>query len=654
MNSRLRLVKDLLWFVALFGLVAGVFRIWFGLGATTNLSDAMPWGLWKVLNMIAGVALSTSGFTVGFLVYVLKLEQFKPLVKPAVLVAFLGYGCSCLALLFDIGLPQRFWHPFVMWNEHSFLFEVFWCVSLYFTVTAIELSPTILKRLGMEKLSAWLHRIAFGVVVVGISLSSLHHSSLGSLFLVTPLRLHPLWYSSFIPWFFIISAIGAGLMFIILVRIGYAYFFNPEPVFGKQAEAAAGEACQRSGVGNTSRSRTPGTEIKMLERLAIIAASILALYLLMKVIDLFSTGSISALLAGTWESWLFAFELFIAAILPVVVIAIPRTRRSPYGLGLAALSASLGLALNRVDVGIFGYFQDALVPYFPSLAEWAVSFAVVAAAALAFFVISENFPIFDDRWKRREESLGFFRYSFDRLSHVCNTVLTDSLQRRTIIAVFAIPLAWILLYPPYHQGSQAEYAIVPSTGLDPMRTVLLIDGNRDAIKTEFHHADHQKRLGGENSCSKCHHATMPNDHATPCSRCHRNMITATNIFDHEKHMSYLVKSEHLTGLHPTNRSCAFCHTKEQPKSAANAKECTECHKENMRIQEQLDEHLALASACSFQAAMHDRCITCHNREEAQHPDKNLSHCSNCHKSLQPSAGSAMQALRSARDVLAPK
>jgi Ni/Fe-hydrogenase subunit HybB-like protein len=644
-NNKLRFFKDLLWFVTLFGLIAGIFRLWFGLGATTNLSDAMPWGLWKILNMIAGVALATSGFTIGFLVYVLKLKQFKPLVKPAVLVAFLGYGSSCLALLFDIGLPQRFWHPFIMWNEHSFLFEVFWCVSLYFMVTAIELSPTIMKRLGAERFATWLHRIAFGVVVVGISLSSLHHSSLGSLFLVTPLRLHPLWYSTFIPWFFIISAIGAGMMFIIFVRIAYAYFYDPEPVFGNLLESKTGTDYLPVESAALTAKASPGPEMKILERLAMIAASVLTLYFLLKIGELINSGSIHYLLAGTWESWLFAFELFLAAVLPVILVAIPRTRRSPYWLGLAALSASVGLGLNRVDVGIFGYFHDALVPYFPSPAEWALSIGVVAAAALIFFFISENFPIFDDSWKRKDESLGYFRYSFDRLSHVWNTVLTNSLQRRTIIAVIAIPLAWILLYPPYHQSSDTTYAIAPSIGLNPTRSVLLIDGNRDGIKTEFPHVDHQKRLGGENSCGKCHHVTMPNDHATPCSRCHRNMILCTNIFDHGKHMQYVVKSEHLTGFHPTNRSCTVCHTKEQAKSAANTKECTECHTKDMRIQEKLDGHLALEFASSFQTAMHDRCIACHRNEEAKHPDKNLSRCSNCHESLRPFSESAIQALR---------
>ena len=130
MTKRTRVFKDVLWVIALAGLVAAVLRLWFGLGATTNLSDSLPWGFWKILNMVGGVALSTSGFMVGLLVYVLRMERFRPYVKPAILIAFLGYGCSCLALLFDIGLPHRFWHPIFMWNFNSFLFEVCWCVLL--------------------------------------------------------------------------------------------------------------------------------------------------------------------------------------------------------------------------------------------------------------------------------------------------------------------------------------------------------------------------------------------------------------------------------------------------------------------------------------------------------------------------------------------
>ena len=278
MTARTRGLKDPLWAVALVGLVAGVFRLWFGLGATTNLTDQVPWGLWKVLNMVAGVAISTSGFTVGFLVYVLRLERFRPLVKPAILVAFLGYGCSCTALMFDIGLPWRFWHPFVMWNEHSFLFEVFWCVILYFTITAIELAPTVFEKLRAEKAAHFLHHIAFGVVVVGISLSSLHHSSLGSLFLVTPQRLHPLWYTPLLPFLFILSAMGAGIMFLILVRILHAHWYDPEVVFGPPRVERELCLIRAEGKSEAELPRATGPAMPRLTALASIATGILGVY----------------------------------------------------------------------------------------------------------------------------------------------------------------------------------------------------------------------------------------------------------------------------------------------------------------------------------------------------------------------------------------
>ena len=146
MSERACTVKDVLWFLVFAGAVAIVLRLWYGLGATTNLSDAVPWGLWKILNMVAGVALATGGFTIGLLVYVLGLERLRPLVKPAVLIAFLGYGSSVFALFLDIGLPHRIWHPFVMWNPRSFLFEVAMCVATYFALTVAELAPTLLER----------------------------------------------------------------------------------------------------------------------------------------------------------------------------------------------------------------------------------------------------------------------------------------------------------------------------------------------------------------------------------------------------------------------------------------------------------------------------------------------------------------------------
>jgi len=638
MNTRVRNLKDILWILALVGAVAGGFRLWFGLGPTTNLNDAVPWGLWKILNMVAGVAISTSGFTVGFLVYVLKLERFRPLMKPAILVAFLGYGCSCLALLFDIGLPQRFWHPIVMWNHHSFLFEVFWCVLLYFTVTSIELAPVVFEKLRAEKVTRFLHKIAFAAVVVGISLSSLHHSSLGSLFLVTPQRLHPLWYTPLLPLLFILSAMGAGMMFVILIRYLHAYLYDPEAVFGPTHLERQLILLRQRKEGEGGPGRPEGRDLPMLTALASIATGILGLYLVVQLFSLFSTGGWEALFAGSWESWLFGFEVLFLAILPILLVWLPQARHSPMALGMAALSASVGLALNRMDVGIFGYFRDAQTVYFPSLVEWAVSVGVVAAAGLAFLFFVETFPIFEEGWRKRRRAARLSCASFDSFSKVWETALSKGPERITVLAVLVVPLAWAILYPPFHQDSAPD--VRPAAGMDVQRTALLIDGNRGGVTTEFPHNEHKERLGGDTSCVNCHHMALPGDETTPCSRCHRKLVAPTLIFDHEYHETAVAEEEDLSGLVPENQSCTVCHTKGEAKTAETAKDCMECHDQDPGWSD-MEEGADLARARSYMEAMHVNCVDCHEEEAAIQDRPTLPDCATCHSSLEARPGTGL-------------
>ncbi|MFP4527181.1 MAG: NrfD/PsrC family molybdoenzyme membrane anchor subunit [Candidatus Kapaibacterium sp.] len=627
MDNTKRFIKDALWFLVFWGIIAAIFRMWFGLGATTNLTDQMPWGLWKILNMIAGVALSTCGFTVGFLVYVLKIERFKPLLRPAILIAFLGYGSSCVALLFDIGLPERFWHPFVMWNEHSFLFEVFWCVILYFTVTFIELIPNILEKYKADRIVKFLHKIAIAAVIIGISLSSLHHSSLGSLFLTAPQRLHELWYSELIPWLFIVSAMAGGMMFLIFVKIIHARLNNPERVFGLHYGKSGALTCVFNERKTANTDKLYGPEMPMLSNLAVIAASLLGIYLLLKIYALFTGGGWHALRAGTWESWLYGFELLIGVVLPIALVIIPRTRRSPYGIGTAAFSASFGLVLNRLDVGIFGFFRDAQQIYFPSLAEWSLSIGVIAAAALLFIYISDNFTIFDDEWKSRNLEKGVFRATFDSFSRVWSTVLHNDIYRISLMAVFVIPVSFIAQYPPFDSPETTK--VEPAAGINIERTVLLIDGNSAKMNTTFSHDDHKRRLGGEKSCRTCHHLSMPGDNSTPCYRCHTNMYHRSKIFDHDYHMHAVGSQIELAGLHPENRSCSRCHPTHSAKTGNNAISCTNCHNEDMDMEDHA-EKFEFMYADSYMDAMHKNCIGCHEQEEKQ-IDKNLSSCETCHQ-----------------------
>jgi Ni/Fe-hydrogenase subunit HybB-like protein len=553
--------------------------------------------------------------------------------------------------MLDIGLPHRIWHPILMWNGRSFLFEVAWCVMLYFTVTIVELSPTVLEQLRLRRAAGFLHDIAPGVVLVGIALSSLHHSSLGSLFLVTPQRLHALWYSEWIPVHFILSAMGAGMMAVVLVKILYARSYDPDSIFGRAAFAPKGSAAATCAMETREAEGTRGTgpDFPMVRRLAVVAAGVLGCYLAIKIADLVASGGWRHLLAGTWESWLYAMELAVAALLPLLLVALPRTGRTPGGLLAAATCAVAGLIWNRLDVGIFGYFRDAGVVYFPSLVEWAVSLGVVAAAILVFLYAVENLPIFDAMWRRRQEARRRFVPAFDRVSRVWYTALGRRLDRVSLIAVFAVALAWILMYPPYRDDFRRPSTTAqPPLALDAERAVLRLDANRSALAAEFPHREHQQRLGKQSSCGHCHHLSAPSDHATPCSRCHRNTERVTDIFRHAAHLTAVAEDDGLRGLHPANHSCASCHTPGLTMSVHSAKSCLSCHSRDMSPSRPPDGPFAMRRASGYRVAMHDTCIACHERERERLERPALADCSTCHRELRYREPTAEERERVAR------
>ena len=365
MTVKTRHLVDLLFVLALFGLVAAAIRLGEGLGATTGLTDEIPWGLWKIVNMIAGVALATGGFVLAFAVHVLHLNVLKPLLRPAILTAFLGYGSSCLALLFDIGLPHRCWHPLFFWNEHSFLFEVFWCVLLYFTVTALEVSPIALEGSRFARVRAFLHRIGGPIMLLEITLSTLHHTSL---------RI-PLPRESHAPARAVVHAVAAAAlhpvgrrmreMMVVLLTLAASRFHGvPAPIVALQKAAGA-------------------------------AAVVLAAHLALRVFDLASRGAAGLLVSGQWEAWVCILELLALGVLPIAMLSVPRLRQSPGPWGSAGLFAVAGVVLNRVDVGILGYLRAGGTAYRPALAEIALTLGIPAAAAIVFLWFISRFQVFE-------------------------------------------------------------------------------------------------------------------------------------------------------------------------------------------------------------------------------------------------------------------
>jgi len=356
--------KVVLGLVLLAGASATFLRFTQGLGASTHLSDAFPWGLWIGFDVLCGVMLAAGGFTLTATVYIFNLKKFKPIVRPTVLTAFMGYLLVVVALLFDLGRGYRIWHPLVMWNPRSVMFEVAWCVTLYTTVLALEFAPIVFERLNLEKLLRIQRAISIPLVIAGVMLSTLHQSSLGSLYLIVPDKLHPFWYSPLLPLLFFVSAICVGLAMTIFESSMSARHF------GKQLE------------------------MDLLIRLGRALLVALIVYSVLRFQDLADRGALKLVLKGGYETGLFLVEIALGLLLPIILLVFPRVRESAGGLYLASIFVVLGFVTNRMNVAITGMEASSGVHYFPKWTEWAVTASIVGAGFALFALAVKYLPIF--------------------------------------------------------------------------------------------------------------------------------------------------------------------------------------------------------------------------------------------------------------------
>jgi Ni/Fe-hydrogenase subunit HybB-like protein len=348
------------------GTVAAAMRFTRGLGAATNLSDQFPWGLWIGFDVLTGVGLAAGGFTITAAVYIFNLKRFTPIIRPTVLTAFLGYLFVIFALLFDLGQPHRIWHALVMWNPRSVMFEVAWCVMLYTTVLALEFSPIVFERLNLERPRRIMRAISVPLVIVGVILSTLHQSSLGSLYLIVPEKLHPLWYSPLLPVFFFTSAIAAGLAMVIVESY----------------------LCQRAFNHHLA--------MDLLEPLGRVMVVVLSVYGILRLQDLARRGALAGLRQPDYEGTMFLLEIGLGVLLPILLLAIPRIRGTQPGLVTGAFLAVLGFVMNRMNVSVTGMERASGVTYLPSWMEFAVSIGLVAAGFAIFGLAVRYLPIFPE------------------------------------------------------------------------------------------------------------------------------------------------------------------------------------------------------------------------------------------------------------------
>jgi len=347
------------------GFYATVLRFTKGLGAATNLSDRFPWGLWIGFDVVCGVGLAAGGFTLAAAVHVFNLRSFHPVLRPAILTAFLGYALVAVALLYDLGRPYNIWHPLIMWNPHSVMFEVAWCVMLYLTVLALEFSPAVFARLRMQRPLKVLNAITIPLVIVGVLLSTLHQSSLGSLFLIVPSKLHPYWYSPLLPILFFISAVGTGMAIVIFESNLSARAFGRE------------------------------IEMPLLVVLGRAMAVVLGLYGILRLGDLWRRGALIHLREPTTETLLFALEISVGLFIPLLLLLLPQVRENQEGLFMIAVMVITGFLLNRLNVSITGLEYSAHAHYFPKWTEVAVTLSLVGTMFLFFALAVRYLNVFE-------------------------------------------------------------------------------------------------------------------------------------------------------------------------------------------------------------------------------------------------------------------
>jgi formate dehydrogenase iron-sulfur subunit len=398
--------------VMAFGLLSFVARFALGLGGATHLSDTWPWGLWIVFDLV-WIAVAAGAFATAGIIYVFKRQDLYSLGRSAVLMGLLSYSFVTVTLVADLSLPWHFWQLALQAPEHSAMFEVSWCVGLYVTILAFEFMPVAFERWHMERAMAWwkwvsplwvvfaitlfvylmsrsllwtaLAFVVFAVLawayrpkreekpvpimlaIAAVTLSTMHQSSLGSLYLLMPDKLDLVWWSPIMPIYFFLSSIAAGIALVILVEMWIAKAW-----------------------GRTLR-------MQQLSALGKIGFWALLIYWVVRIADLVAHGELGVAFTGP-KAVFFLAEVLLGGFVPLVLLSAAKLRENPVALFWGTLLACGGVVLNRADVVAFaitmrGPMPFAPKPYFPSAFEWGLSIGLVGATIFLFGWAARHMPV---------------------------------------------------------------------------------------------------------------------------------------------------------------------------------------------------------------------------------------------------------------------
>lgn len=411
--SSLSFGGKIVWFFAIFGIILVLYRYAAGLGAATNLSDGYPWGLWIGFDILAGIALAAGGFVMAGTVHLFGGHKYHALSRPAILTALLGYLLFIFGLFFDLGRPWNLWRAIYSWNHASPMFEVAWCVMLYTTVLILEFMPIVFEKFKLNKLydlwkkfvpwliifmlgmftlamsyslawalamvaillvweicmrAGWMPRdkqMPILLIMAGVIFSTMHQSSLGSIFLLAPTKLHILWYTPILPILFLLSAIMVAPAMVTFESL------MSEKILKHKAR------------------------FDLLSDLAGWMPYLLSLYLLIKIADLLGRNVALQTFTMSPQTISWWLEITIGVIFPLILFLSPEIIKTKSGLLWASTLVIIGLIWNRINVAIVGVIVEKWETYYPYWIELFISIGVVSIGLIVFKWAVENLPIYE-------------------------------------------------------------------------------------------------------------------------------------------------------------------------------------------------------------------------------------------------------------------
>jgi Ni/Fe-hydrogenase subunit HybB-like protein len=368
MNWRIRLTwwdKLLLAIVAV-AAVIGFVRFATGIGTIANINNAYPWGWWVGYGIMTMIAIGGVGFTITALVEIFGVHRYHSFLRPAVLMGLLCYISAITMLMVELGRPWKVWMVLVSWAPTSALYEVGWCAFLYLTVLALEFSQVPFERLGWGRALRVIRIIYIPIMLLGVTLSHLHQSSLGTLMTLIPHKVNVLWWSDNLPLLFLFSAMMAGPAMAILEHLAAARWLGFAP------------------------------RMDLLAGLARIEAWLVGLFLAFQMGDLVYRGAVDAMLSASWFAVSFWIEIGFGLLLPLALLLMPEVRQSRRGLATACSLVIAGVLLHRLNVAVIGLRVRHWETYVPSFGEVAITLGITAAAIFAFGYLARVLPIHEE------------------------------------------------------------------------------------------------------------------------------------------------------------------------------------------------------------------------------------------------------------------